>query len=120
LYDLLAEMIRRDMHHPSIFLWVTGNARAWPLPYAREACELARSLDGHRLCSYVIDNDEYDPQTIAQDVAFVREAGLDLYMKITWWFYYVEYLQDAWANFPKDLPIVIAEFGREGNNREPV
>lgn len=120
LYDMLREMILRDMHHPSIFLWVTGNARAWPVPYAREARDLLKSLDPGRLCSYVIDNDQYDPETIGQDVAFVRDAGLDLYMKITWWFYYVEYLQDAWTNFPKDLPIVISEFGREGNDREPI
>ncbi len=120
LYAMLGDMIRRDMHHPSVFLWVTGNARAWPMPYALEAGQLCKGLDRNRLVSYVIDNDEYDPVTIAQDVAFVHEAGLDLYMKITWWFYYVEYLQDAWTNFPKDVPIVITEFGREGNDREPI
>lgn len=120
LYAMLEAMIRRDMHHPSIFLWVSGNARAWPMPYAAEAQQLCKSLDSNRLGSYVIDNDQYDPDTIAQDVAFFHEAGLDLYMKITWWFYYVEYLQDAWANFPKDIPLVITEFGREGNDREPI
>ncbi len=120
LYTLLEEMIRRDMHHPSVFLWVSGNARAHPMPYALEATQLAKSLDRNRLVSYVIDNDEYTPEVIAEDVAFVQGAQLDLYMKISWWFYYVEYLQDAWTNFPKDLPIVIAEFGREGNDREPI
>jgi len=120
LYGMLEEMIRRDMYHPSVFLWITGNARAYPMPYALEASRLARSLDRNRLVSYVIDNDEYDRETIAADVAFVHEAELDLYMKISWWFYYVEYLQDAWANFPKDIPLVIAEFGREGNSREPI
>ncbi|MBI4581050.1 MAG: PD40 domain-containing protein [Planctomycetes bacterium] len=120
LYDMLTEMIHRDMHHPSIFLWISGNARAWPMPYAKDAQDLIKGLDHNRLASYVIDNDEYDPDTIAQDVAFFHEAGLDLYMKISWWFYYVEYLQDAWTNFPKDVPIVIAEFGREGNDREPI
>ena len=120
LYALLEGMIWRDMHHPCVILWVTGNARAYPMPYAQQAQQLAKSLDRNRLCSYVIDNDQYDPATIAEDVAFVQAAGLDLYMKITWWFYYVEYLQDAWANFPRDLPIVITEFGREGNDREPI
>jgi hypothetical protein len=120
LYTMLREMIRRDMHHPSIILWITGNARAWPMPYAEEAQQVCKNLDRNRLASYVIDNDQYDPETVAQDVALYNDAGLDLYMKITWWFYYVEYLQDAWANFPKDIPIVITEFGREGNDREPI
>ena len=120
LYGMLAETIHRDMHHPSIFLWISGNARAYPMPYAQEAQQLIKSLDRNRLGSYVIDNDQYDPATIADDVAFYQQAGLDLYMKITWWFYYLEYLQDAWTNFPKDIPILIAEFGREGDSREPI
>lgn len=120
LYASLEELIRRDMNHPSVFLWITGNARAHPMPYAGEAQQLAKSLDRNRLVTYNLDNDEFDPAMIAQDVAFFHEAGLDLYMKITSWFYYLEYLQDAWANFPKDLPLLISEFGREGNDREPV
>lgn len=120
LYTAMEGMIRRDSVHPSIFLWITGNARARPMPYALEAQQRIKSLDRNRLATFVIDNDEYDPATIAADVAFFHEAQLDIYMKITWWFYYLEYLQDAWANFPKDIPLVIAEFGREGNDREPI
>ncbi len=114
------EMVRRDMHHPSVFLWISGVARAHPTAYAAAAQQMFKSLDRNRLATYVIDNDQYDPNTIAVDVQLYHDADLDLYMKITWWFYYVEYLQDAWANFPKDIPIVIAEFGREGNDREPI
>ena len=120
LYAAMEGMIRRDTIHPSIFLWITGNARAHPMPYALEAQQRIKNLDRNRLATFVIDNDEYDPTTIAADVAFFHEAELDLYMKISWWFYYLEYLQDAWTNFPKDIPLVIAEFGREGNDREPV
>lgn len=120
LFTMAGEMVRRDMHHPSVFLWVSGVARAHPTQYAAAAQQLFKSLDRNRLATYVIDNDQYDPNTIAVDVQLYHEADLDLYMKITWWFYYVEYLQDAWANFPKDIPIVIAEFGREGNDREPI
>ena len=120
MYALAEEMVRRDTHHPSVFLWLTGCARAHPLPYALEAQQLIKNLDRNRLCSYVIDNDEYDPDTIAADVQFFHDAQLDLYLKITWWFYYVEFLQDAWANFPKNIPTIIAEFGREGNDREPI
>jgi hypothetical protein len=120
LYAMLEKTIRRDMNHPSIFLWVTGNARAHPMPYGLEAQQMVKSIDRNRLCTFVIDNDEYDPDTIAQDVAFFHEAQLDIYMKISWWFYYVEYLQDAWTNFPKDIPLIMAEFGREGNDREPI
>ncbi len=120
LFQLLEESIRRDMHHPSLFLWISATARSLPTEYAAQAQQRIRSLDRNRLGSYVIDNDQYDPATIAEDVAFCRAAGLNLYMKITWWFYYLEYLQDAWTNFPKDMPIVIAELGREGNDREPI
>gem|GEM_PF-3422092 len=120
LYGMIREMVQRDMLHPSVILWISGNARAHPMPYAAEAQALFKSLDRNRLASYVIDNDEYDPATIDADASFVRQAGLDLYMKITWWFYYLEYLQDAWTNFPKDMPILIAEFGREGSDRGPL
>lgn len=120
LFDMGEGMVRRDMSHPSIFLWISGVARAHPTDYAAEAQQRFKSLDRNRLATYVIDNDQYDPNTIAADVNLYYNANLDLYMKITWWFYYVEYLQDAWANFPKDIPIVIAEFGREGNGREPL
>ncbi|NOT01009.1 MAG: hypothetical protein HOP29_10310 [Phycisphaerales bacterium] len=120
LYVLYEEMILRDMNHPSVIMWLSGNARAHPLPYAAEAQKLAKRLDRNRLASYVIDNDEFDPEAVAADVAFIQEADLDVYLKITFWLYYLEFLQDAWANFPKDLPIVIAELGFEGNDREPI
>lgn len=120
LYVLYEEMILRDMNHPSVILWLSGNARAHPLPYAADAQRLAKRLDRNRLASYVIDNDEFDPEAVAADVAFLRDADLDVYLKITFWLYYLEFLQDAWVNFPKDLPIVIAELGFEGNDREPI
>jgi len=120
LYQMYREMILRDMNHPSVIFWLSGNARAHPMPYALEAQQLAKSLDRNRLASYVIDNDEYDPDAINADVQFVREAGLDLYLKVTFWLYYLEFLQDAWTNFPKDMPIVIAELGFEGDDRGPV
>lgn len=120
LYTMYEELIRRDMNHPSVILWISGNARARPMPYAAEAQRLAKSLDRNRLASYVIDNDEYDPDAIDADVRFIQEANLDVYLKITFWLYYLEFLQDAWANFPKNIPIVIAELGFEGDDREPV
>ncbi len=120
LYTLYEEMILRDMNHPSVILWISGNARARPMPYAAEAQQLAKSLDRNRLASYVIDNDEYDPAAVNADVRFIREAKLDVYLKITFWLYYLEFLQDAWTNFPKDIPIVIAELGFEGNDRVPL
>ncbi len=120
LYVMYEEMIVRDMNHPAVFMWLSGNSRARPMPYAKEAQELAKRLDRNRLASYVIDNDEYDPAAVDADVAFIEEAGLDVYMKVTFWLYYLEFLQDAWTNFPKDVPIVIAELGFEGNDREPV
>lgn len=120
LYKMYREMILRDMNHPSIIMWLSGNARARPMPYSLEAQQLAKSLDRNRLASYVIDNDEYDPDAINADVEFVKEAGLDVYLKVTFWLYYLEFLQDAWTNFPKDLPIVIAELGFEGDDRGPV
>ncbi len=120
LYLMYEEMIVRDMNHPAVIMWLSGNARARPMPYAKEAQELAKRLDRNRLASYVIDNDEYDPDAVNADIAFIEEAGLDVYMKVTFWLYYLEFLQDAWTNFPKDIPIVIAELGFEGNNDEPV
>ncbi len=92
LYTMYEEMILRDMNHPSVILWFSGNARARPMPYAAEAQRLAKSLDRNRLASYVIDNDEYDPDAVGADVRFVQEANLDVYMKITFWLYYVEFL----------------------------
>jgi Tol biopolymer transport system component len=120
VFEIARKTVSRDMHHPSVFLWISGTARAHPTEYCTEAQALFKSLDPSRLASYVIDNDEYHPEAIAEDVALVQDANLDLLMKITWWFYYLEYLQDAWTNFPDNIPIVIAELGREGNSRQPI
>ncbi len=120
LYDMYRELILRDMNHPAVILWLSGNARARPVPYAQEAQQLAKSLDRNRLASWVIDDDSYDPNSVHDDAQFIRAAGLDVYLKVTFWLYYLEFLQDAWTNFPKDLPIVLAELGFEGDNRGPV
>ncbi len=120
LYSMYETLIVRDMNHPAVIMWLSGNARARPMPYAKEAQALAKRLDRNRLASYVIDNDEYDPVAVNDDVAFIEEAGLDVYLKVTFWLYYLEFLQDAWTNFPKDIPIIIAEFGFEGNDDAPM
>ncbi len=120
LYTLLEEMIRRDMHHPSIFLWVTGNATTRPMPYALEAQLLAKGLDQNRLASYVLDINEASPEDIALDVAFFEAAQLDVFMKISWWFHYLSELQEIWARLPKDIPVIMVEFGQEGDDREPL
>lgn len=120
LYEMYRELILRDMNHPAVIMWISGNARARPMPYAAEAQQLAKALDRNRLASYVIDDDSYDPVSVNADADFIREAGLDVYLKVTFWLYYLEFLQDAWTNFPKDLPIVLAELGFEGDNRGPV
>ncbi len=120
LYTLLEEMIRRDMHHPSIFLWITGNATVRPMPYALEAQQIAKGLDQNRLASYIIDINEAEAEDIALDVAFFEDAQLDLFMKIGWWFQYLAELQENWARMPKDIPVIMVEFGQEGNDREPL
>jgi hypothetical protein len=120
LYTMYEEMILRDMNHPSVIMWLSGNSRARPMPYAKEAQELAKSLDQNRLASYVLDNEAYDPESMAADLSFLKEANLDVYMKITFWVYYPEILHTAWPNFPADLPTVIAEFSFEGNDRDAV
>ncbi len=119
-YTMLDEAVRRDMLHPSLFLWIAGTAWGRPALYARESQERFRTLDRNRLVSFVNDDSEYTPLAMALDVAFHHEAGLDVFMKNTWWYFYMENVQDAWLNFPKDLPIVVAEFGQEGNDRDPV
>jgi len=122
LYAMFEELFHRDGHHPSLFLWITGTSPLRPMPYGLEATQVVKGLDRTRLVSLVIDDCACDQQTLMEDANFCYAAGLDLMMKNAYWgaYQYVETVRGIWPRLPKDIPVVIAEFGQEGSDSGPL
>jgi glycosyl hydrolase family 2/WD40 repeat protein len=120
LYEFTRNMILRDMHHPSVFLWIIGSSPDPIAEYATEAVIRAHALDANRLVTFVLDSPVGPNGKTTFEESFVRESGVDLVFKNIYWSDYLESTQAQWPLFPADLPIVISEFGAEGSEIEPV
>jgi hypothetical protein len=117
---MLRELIERDYDHPSIFMWLVGNAGeagSRTLEYHRQAIAFVKQRDPSRLASYVFDNDVYDKTGMEGDLAVVRAARMDVYCKNFYW--PAPQIEEAAKHLPSDVPTVITEWsGGEGGDRE--
>ena len=93
----LADMVRRDRNHPSVFIWSIGNEvmEQWTngdstaAPIARELAGIIRRLDATRPITSGSNNG-------STENAVMQSGALDLLGH--------NYHHEAWANFPKQFP----------------
>jgi beta-galactosidase len=93
----LADMVRRDRNHPSVFIWSIGNEvmEQWTngdstaAPLARELAGIVRRLDPTRPITSANNNGSTDNPVF-------HAGALDLLGH--------NYHQEAWADFPKQFP----------------
>lgn len=93
----LADMVRRDRNHPSVFIWSIGNEvmEQWTngdstaAPLARELAGIIRRLDTTRPITSGSNNGSTENPVM-------QSGALDLLGH--------NYHHEAWANFPKQFP----------------
>jgi beta-galactosidase len=92
----LADMVRRDRNHPSVFIWSIGNEimEQWNndrtgVPIARELAGIVRGLDPTRPITSA--NNNRDPAN-----PFFTSGALDLFG--------FNYGHDSWAQLPEQFP----------------
>lgn len=116
---MLRELIARDYDHPSIIMWLIGNAGpegSRQLSYFQKGIAFVRQQDPTRLASYVFDNDVSDKAGIEGDLKMVRAAGMDVYCKNAYW--NGRQIREAVKYMPRDIPTLITEWsGGEGSDR---
>ena len=117
---MLHELITRDYDHPSIIMWLIGNAGpdgSRQLGYFQKGISFVKQQDPTRLASYVFDNSVYDQAGITGDLKMVRAAGMDVYCKNGYW--NERQIDEAAKYMPRDIPTMIMEWsGGEGSDRQ--
>lgn len=118
--SMVTALIERDYNRASVVVWITGNGPILDANYLGSLTETVMLQDGSRPTTFVIDDPQSTtPLKIAEDTAYLRNAGIHLYAQNAYW--YSAAIDELVPAMPTDMPVIVTEWsGSEGSDLGPI